>query len=300
MILRCAKYNAGHELLGAEQHMGTWGTGLYQDDTTCEVRDAFIKNLKEGLSDSAAGQKILKGYGNTLRLRQVACAVYFALAETQWQYGRVDAAIRQRALDLIRKGADLKTWKEDAPDLVKARLKVLDNLKALLSSKPKARREVKVQRPKAPRKWTDAKLGTVFLLPLSKTTFGALVLLGNRDTGLKSLDPSFGVLKWKGRRAPTLAQLRGRQFVRVPEGAKPGCDSHREIGFITLEKNQNPLEGLIETAVVLPKPPRSTGGFFTGKARLTELIAAAIAGRRPPPDEWDLKFGFLAKKNQKT
>jgi hypothetical protein len=53
--------------------MGTWGTGLYQDDTACEVRDDYVANLQAGLSDSAASRKILKGYGRTLRNTQVSC-----------------------------------------------------------------------------------------------------------------------------------------------------------------------------------------------------------------------------------
>jgi hypothetical protein len=30
--------------------MGVWGTGIFDDDTTCDVRDEFIELLEEGLS----------------------------------------------------------------------------------------------------------------------------------------------------------------------------------------------------------------------------------------------------------
>lgn len=280
--------------------MGTWGTGLYQDDTTCEVRDGYVANLKAGLSDADASRKILKGYGGTLRNKQVACAVYFALAETQWSYGRVDSAIRKRALDLIRQGADLGGWQEDAPGSVNARRKVLDKLAERLRTRPKPRRAVKVQKPKPQTTWTDARLGTIFLLPLSKTTFAALVLTANIDTGLKKKDPVFRVLAWTGRRAPKLTELRGVGFAKIPEGSRPGSDMNDEIGFITPENLGSPLEGLTQTGIVLPKYPRyKSGGFFTGRERITQLIAAGISGRLPPPTEWDLKFGYASKKKAK-
>ena len=30
--------------------MGAWGTGLFDDDTTCDVKDQFIEYIEEGNS----------------------------------------------------------------------------------------------------------------------------------------------------------------------------------------------------------------------------------------------------------
>jgi hypothetical protein len=272
--------------------VGTWGTGLYDDDTACEVRDDYIKNLKEGLSDAEAFQKILNGYKGTLRNVQVATNVYLALADTQWKYGRLDPQVKKRALALLEQGADLREWNEDAPKLVSAREKVLATLEKRLGSKPKPRRAIKVVPPKPLGKWTDAKLGTVFLLPLSKQSFAALVLVANIETGYRTKDPMFSVLQWKGRKEPTLAELRNCKLVDVPEDSGPDAEKCRCIGFLTMDARKSPLEGLIPTNVVLPKAPRYNGsGLCTGRERIAELVAAGIAGRQAPLTEWDRKFG---------
>ena len=272
--------------------MGTWGAGLYQDDTACDVRDDYVKNLKAGLSDAEASKKILTRFKNLLRDVQVASMVYLALADTQWQYGRVDQGIKKRALDLLRRGADLAQWEEDAPKQVNARKKVLDSLKKRLESKPKARRAVKVEIPKPSKTWTDARLGTVFLLPLSKSSFAALVLIGHTETGYRTKAPVFSALKWKGRRAPTQGELHGCKFVAVPEGRRRDGDTHREIGFLMENPRISPIEGLTRTEIVIPDAPRYSGrGFFTGQERIAELVAAGISGRRPPLTEWERKFG---------
>ena len=268
--------------------MGTWGAGLYQDDTACDVRDDYIRHLKSGLSDAASTRQILKRFGKLLRDTQIACMVYLALADTQWHYGRLDAAVKKRALGLLRKGADLSSWEKDSPQLVNARKKVLASLGKRLRTKPKARREVKVEPPKALKTWTDAKLGTVFLLPLSSSTFAALVLIGHAETGYRTKDPVFAVLKWKGKREPTLTEVRQRKFVAVSEDS----ESHGEIGFLMDNQRMSPMTPLTRTDIIVPKFPRySRRGYFTGVERIVELVDAAIAGRRPPPTEWELKFG---------
>ena len=38
--------------------MGTWGTGLYQDDTTCDIKEDYLDLLKVGMSKEEALKKI--------------------------------------------------------------------------------------------------------------------------------------------------------------------------------------------------------------------------------------------------
>jgi len=250
--------------------MGTWGAGLYQDDTACDVRDSYIQYLKEGLSDAAAAQKVLNGQKSRLRDVQVATNIYLALADTQWQYGRLDPSIKKRALALLKPGAGLD----------RAREKVLATLKKRLESKPKPRREIKVVPPKPLKAWTDAKPGTVFLLPLSTSSFAALVLVANIGSGPGKQLSMFSVLQWKGSKEPSLAALSKCRFVDVP-GLYADSEKNRHIAFLAAKPRSSPLEGLIRTQIVLPKLPKYDGtGFCLGQEKMTELVAAGIAQNR--------------------
>jgi len=271
--------------------MGTWGAGLYQDDTACEVREGYVKNLKEGLSDVAAARKILDGYKKSLRNAQVETNVYFALADTQWQYGRLDPAIKKHALALIKARADLANWKEDAPELVSSREKVLASLKARLESKQKPRRVIKVVPPNPPKTWTDAKLGTIFLLPLSKSSYAALVLVANVESGGRKKIPMFSVLNWKGRKEPTAAELNKAKFIEVPEDSHPNGEKSQHVGFLTMDDRESPLTSLTQTALAVKPPRYNRTGFCTDWERIAELVGAGIAGRLPPLTEWERKFG---------
>jgi hypothetical protein len=69
--------------------MGAWGTGLYSDDTTCDVRDDYVRLLKSGVSSEDATQDIVSRFGELMNDKQVECLVILPLADTQWKYGRL-------------------------------------------------------------------------------------------------------------------------------------------------------------------------------------------------------------------
>lgn len=85
--------------------MGAWGAGLYSDDTTCDVRDGYVQHLKHGLSHGEACQKVLSRHAARLGEPEVACLVYFALADTAWRYGRLDETLNRRARAAVPAGA---------------------------------------------------------------------------------------------------------------------------------------------------------------------------------------------------
>ena len=256
--------------------MSAWGTGLFSDDTTCDVRDSYINNLKAGLSDSKATEDILNRFHELMSDTQVACLVYFALADTQWRYGRLDPRVKKQALDLLYSGGDVSVWVRDAPGDAAARRKVLTALTQRLEGEPRPRRSIKIAIPKPLKKRTDAEHGTVFLLPLPFQKFAALVLVGHCDTGYKTMEPVFRVLKWLGKPCPTVDELHDRNFVAL-EGGTLGTT--QEIGFFLSGAKQNPIAVFIRTNFVFPYAPLYSGqGTFMFKEGLIAQIEAALGG----------------------
>lgn len=257
--------------------MGAWGTGLYSDDTTCDVRDSYVAALQRGASDAEATEAVLGEYAGTLRQHEVACLVYFALADTQWKYGRLEAAIRERALELLEQGGDAAVWERDAPGKdARARSKVLDALRRRLHEPPPPRKPVKIVRPKPKRHRTDAPVGSVFLLPLAHGQFAALALVGHYE-GSRWIDPVFSVLDWRGAAPPAAAQLTGDGVRTVSLRGATGTLEH--IGFLEVGERENtPLADLVATDIVLEEPlpfnPWATG--FTSVSRQAERIEAAL------------------------
>jgi hypothetical protein len=118
--------------------MGASSTGLFADDTACDVRDEFIERLASGATADVATQQMLADWGASIADFDDGPVFWLSLAHTQWKYGCLSDEVRQRALAVIDSGADLQRWA--GPHESKRRA-VLNTLKAaLLLPQPKPRR----------------------------------------------------------------------------------------------------------------------------------------------------------------
>src|SRR6185295_13444904 len=66
-----------------------------------------------------------------------------ALAVTQSKFGRLDPDIRDQALALLDRGADLEVWEEENPKMLSKRRTVLEKARAQLTGPQPARKRVR-------------------------------------------------------------------------------------------------------------------------------------------------------------
>ena len=219
--------------------MGAWGTGLYSDDTTCDVRDAYVENLRHGLSGIDSSNKVLNSYSDSLENEEVACLVYFALAETAWKYGRLEDDVKLKALALLAAGSDLHVWQQDSPSDVSARRKILRNLELKLNSPQPEAKVVKFvpQKPKKIR--TDAPIGSIFLLDLPSGNKALMVLIGLLEDS-KSIDPVFNVIRWRGSES-NLPRLESSTKTITFDS---GVGVRSQIGILLMDERKNLMAGL--------------------------------------------------------
>lgn len=112
--------------------MGAWGSGLYTNDSTCDVRDSYIRYLQEGSGNKEAYKKTLDEY-NELLGDQDEPFLWFALAETQWKTGRLLTEVKEKALMWIEQDGGIELWAESANG-GSGWKKTLQNLKIKLNS----------------------------------------------------------------------------------------------------------------------------------------------------------------------
>ena len=246
--------------------MGTWGTGLYADDTTCDVRDDFVKGLKQGLSGEESCQKILNRYGKLLDQPEMASLVYFALADTAWRNGHLTEQIKGKALSLLQSGENILAWERDAPRDAPARHKVLRNLGVRLSTPQALEKAVKVSQPKPKKVRTTAPIGSVFSLALPSGNLALLALVGYKELA-ESIDPVFSVPLWRG------AALEGaRVRISGEDSTLPFGTFHNQylhVAILPRDERRSILSGLeptnIKTKSPMPYRPESVVWFSVGR-----------------------------------
>ena len=117
--------------------MGTWGPKLYQNDLAEEIRDYYKGQLYQGKKGEKITQDLLKQYQYVISDTDDAPVFWFALADTQWNFGRLEDMVKEQALKHIHLGNDLKRWESENPKYAKTRARITEELRQkLLSPQP--------------------------------------------------------------------------------------------------------------------------------------------------------------------
>lgn len=112
--------------------MGTWGTKLFSNDTTCDVRDTYIELLKNQYSDKDAEQKTYEEYEELIGTDEEPL-FWLALAHTQWKNGRLSLEVREKAFAWIEVNGGADLFEEDKK-IYERWIKYLVELKEMLLS----------------------------------------------------------------------------------------------------------------------------------------------------------------------
>jgi hypothetical protein len=176
--------------------MGTWGTGLYSDDTACDVRNDYKDILGEGMAEPEATERLIEQWKDALSDPDSASVFWLALADVQWTLGRLQEKVKREALAVIEDGSDLARWLPDRK-LERQRKAVLERLRQKLNSAQPAEKKVKKRYVDS----TDWNLGDVYSLRLRSGKLALLHVIGfHQDRGGRG--PVCEILEWTGEKPP--------------------------------------------------------------------------------------------------
>ena len=117
--------------------MGTWGYGLYSDDVTRDVKDIYVDKLRRGKSGMQASKEMIAEFKWALDDEDDAPLFWFAMADTQWNYGRLQNEVKTQALYYLNDIKNLQRWEFENPKMFYKRKEVLNSLyKKLMTQQP--------------------------------------------------------------------------------------------------------------------------------------------------------------------
>lgn len=141
--------------------MGAWGTALYSNDTSSDVRH-ICNEIYPFVSVEEATRLILKEYADIANgdiIDNEYANFWFALADWQWKHGVLTDEIKNKTISLLEAHTGIEEWEESgsAAD-VKKRLEVMDKLLCQLKS---PQPEIKLPKSKAAK--AKHKLGDIIV-----------------------------------------------------------------------------------------------------------------------------------------
>ena len=95
--------------------MGTWGTSLYANDFTSDIRGDYIDKLKRGKSNDDAIKELMHENHDIIGNEEEEPLFWMALADTQWNYGRLLPFVKEKALFFLSRDSESERWEESDP-----------------------------------------------------------------------------------------------------------------------------------------------------------------------------------------
>lgn len=80
--------------------MGIWNSNLYANDTTADIRDTYIECLRNNMSNEDAYSKTYDEYCELIGTDEEEL-FWLAMADTQWEFGRLMPAVKLNAQRFI-------------------------------------------------------------------------------------------------------------------------------------------------------------------------------------------------------
>lgn len=121
--------------------MGTWGTGIFQNDIADDVKTDYFNKLKMGKSDEDALSEIISENSDFLHDSEDSLDFWFALASLMFDYGRLNEEVKCKAISLLESEKDSERWTEKEN---KKRKIELEKLKTKMYSEIPPRKKVAV------------------------------------------------------------------------------------------------------------------------------------------------------------
>ena len=143
--------------------MGSWGTILYANDTTSDIKDFYMTLLRNETSNEEALKLTLEQFDDLIGDEEEPL-LWFALSETMWQVGRMTPEIKSKVLEWLDKDGYMEAWEANSKSMDGWR-KTIDKLKIKIESP--MRSEKKIKKPTMPKQdlWN---LGDVYAYKLHK------------------------------------------------------------------------------------------------------------------------------------
>lgn len=234
--------------------MGSWGTAIFADDLAADVRGDWRDAILDGGDPAQVTRQLIGRYSAAADDQGEAGVFWLALAAAQLETGRLDDAVRDRALEVIDRNVDLARWREQHPSLARRRERALQRLAEGLRGPPPQPKRLRRSQPAAVR----FEIGDVVRLRSSTAMKVFAIIVAHLDGHPRgTANPVVELVIWEGARLPPAAQLAQLQCLLTQVGSSPRLRPHL---FVVSTPSRTRRFGSHIGEVVARGVPRSPAG----------------------------------------
>lgn len=234
--------------------MGTWGVKVFENDIAADVRSEYRDLVAEGLDGALATDRLLASYAGGVEDPDEGSDFWIALAVAQFEVGRLEDRIRDRALAHIDDGTDVSRFVGKDRG---RREKVLDQVREQLTGPHKDPKRIR----KRQKSICPYQVGDVLEVTLRDERRILLCVQSvHEDKG--GAYAWVAVFDWHdGERIPSRRRLRRRRLAMSPW---PGQFNRKDqaLGFTLIasaKKDRERLQDSVRKVAALGEPAEAMG-----------------------------------------
>ena len=290
--------------------MGTWGAKLYQDDLALDIKEDYIEKLKSGKTNEEALNEILEMYEESIEDEEEGPIFWLVLADTMWKVGRLTKEVKEKAIQEIERGTNLKYWEEEGTKgEYRTRERELQKLKEKLNSPMPEERKLAVKREIETKRKFEWNIGDVYAYRLKSEEakkagmYGQYLILRKVDVPdlpTKRISAIVHCQICDGKLPETKEELEELEYVVLSNQANVRYNYRLEIPVITQKSIKEDMIyiGHFEN---LKEPPKeyielskvNNRSCFYKELEEYIIDRIEICGTSKKPKEWDCNLEII-------
>lgn len=122
--------------------MGSWGTGILQNDDVADVLGEYKTFLGYGMEQNEALEKVKEIFYDEMCECGCEDSFWYAIADFEWKHGILSEIVKAKALEMLDKPEFLEVWKESEEKVYHKRLEALRKFRDKITSEMPSRKRI--------------------------------------------------------------------------------------------------------------------------------------------------------------
>lgn len=237
--------------------MGTWGTSIFADDVAADIRSEWREAIEDGVDPADATSRLVAKYGEPTSDPDEDAGFWIALAAAQVQTGRLQPAVKARAVAIIDAGGDLGRWADAGAAQIARRTRALAALRAAIVGDQPPPTDLRRPKPIA----SPAAVGDLIAVRGTGEhgREAYFIVIGLADAWPRgSTAPELVGLRWDKPRRPSAAEAMAAPLVRSNRDQRPLIEVYHVQGPSRGPYAFSRLGSVIATGIERPDTPAPT------------------------------------------
>jgi len=248
--------------------MGSWGTGILEDDLAADIYDSYMDMLDSKKAHQEIRKELENNYHECIEDEEEQYSYWLGLAKAQWECGILEKDVHQIVNEFIDSDVSLSLWGAEDEKDYSARKKKLAQFQRTIS-------KVK-SKPRKPKKYRFVpaffKAGDCLIFKIPDGRYGAALVLDIDNSEKREGSTLCGLLDYVSHDKPPKDIYENRKWLSITHHSWNGRVEITWYGANSISTAPEGLEVIYNTDILPSNPKSSSWSGWSGLKQLSMQV----------------------------